>query len=111
MKTYDDLEKKDKHKLDSIIDSLEDSKKYTMYGTHSSIHYGLCSSCEWFITVESEYKVLLAKCDELDIKLSTIHPVETCSKYKKRGSLSLWDMKSMAIIIDIPQNKIGFEGV
>ena len=104
MKTYNDLEKKDKYKLDSIIDAAKSESDYN-YGNYDS--YGLCSKCSYFRVVESEFKVIIAKCEEFNIKLSTQNPVKRCTTFEKRGTMSLWDMKELAILIDIPKDKIG----
>ena len=107
MKTYNDLEKKDQYKLDGVIDAVR-SVEPSSPAVHNE--YGLCATCEHFQIVESEFSVLIARCEEFNINLSTQNKVKYCSLFSERGTMSLWDMKEIAILIDKPKEAIGFVG-
>ena len=108
MKTYDDLEEIEKSKLTSLIDATESFEDRLFSSTSNKEAYGQCASCRNFQIVESEFKTLVARCEELELRLSTANPVKNCSIYRRRGEMTLWEMKDVAIIIDIPKDKIGF---
>ena len=106
MTTYGDLSDEAKGNLTTILDIYE-SKEFDIPNLHDYSCYGLCSDCNYLITAESEFKILIAKCAELEIKLTSAQPIIKCTKYNKRGQMSLWDMKDIAILID-DKEKIGF---
>ena len=109
MKTYNDLDEKEQNKLDGIVEAYNENKIDDLYsGAKQHEEYGLCSSCSYFQIAESEFKVLLAKCKVFAVHLSTVQPVKRCSVYSKRGTMSLWDMKDIAILIDPTRRKAGF---
>lgn len=71
--------------------------------------YGLCSTCTHFCAIESQYGKVKAICNyDQDLRLNDIDPIKVCTKYSRRGEMALHEMKDIAILIDIPQPKIGF---
>jgi len=61
----------------------------------SSTRYGLCKDCVHLKVVSFEFGESIAK-------------VKECSCYQKRGTMNLWEMESLATIIDVNKSKIGF---
>lgn len=109
MKTYYDLEEKEQEKLDEIIDYSNMNRDILdEYRPPAHSEFGLCASCSRFDLAETEFKVIIAMCNYFKMPLSTAHPIKKCTSFRKRGGMNLWEMKSMATLIDPPKKKAGF---
>jgi len=70
--------------------------------------YGLCTTCKNMDYVTSKYGVLLAKCDNMDLRLNSANPVDRCTNFEDRMQLNLNQMYEMATLIEAAKDKIGF---
>ena len=70
--------------------------------------FGICYNCQHLKAAVTEYNKIYAKCYELEIYLNSLDPVIDCSEYKKRGSMTLWEMKDIATVIEVGRRKAGF---
>jgi hypothetical protein len=70
--------------------------------------FGICGTCKnlWF--AESEFNVLFAKCNVFDVMIHRKQPIVNCSSYEEIGSMTLWDMKQCATILDLNKKTMGF---
>ncbi|MEE9373460.1 MAG: hypothetical protein V3V00_10445 [Saprospiraceae bacterium] len=66
--------------------------------------YGLCRDCENFSFASSEFDIRFCRCTALRLFLSGNEPITECTSYWQRGSMSLYDMMSQAIILDLSEN-------
>lgn len=64
-----------------------------------------CDHCEWCIT---EFDRVVASCEYFECRLSGKDRMKKCSRFKRRGEMSLNDMAGMAWLIDIPKDGAGF---
>lgn len=69
--------------------------------------YGLCSDCKEFKITKMEFGEVFANCHAWDKMRTSKRRVMECSAYAKRGQMSLWDMQTMAYIIEVDTKKIG----
>ena len=69
---------------------------------------GLCSDCSNLDYCKSEYGTVHAHCSEYNIKLTGNHRIKECTKYSRRGQMTLADALRMAYLIDIDKREIGF---
>ena len=73
--------------------------------------YGLCSKCVNLALTKTEFKIVRAICTRfhrLPLFLNESTPIEACTEFEKRGEMSLYEMRDLATIIEIPKDKIGF---
>jgi len=58
---------------------------------------------------EGEFTIVFAKCSDFDRQLTQKNAIKNCSSYTEKGSLTLWDMRNMATLInDIEKREVGF---
>lgn len=110
MKTFSDLSEGEKDKFNENIDavsslheSLISSKKL------GPKKFGICSDCSRFGFAETEFKVIYAKCIKFSIERLDTQAVTNCSFYDHKGQMDIWSMKEIAILIDTPKMKVGFD--
>lgn len=113
VKKYSDLNKKEQGKIDNVIDINANVLGFDSWSRSNGKlrildGYGLCSKCNNFQFARSEFKTKLAKCSEFENFLSSEDPVSDCTNFEKRGSMSVDDMKLIAIIIEPKKNNIGY---
>jgi hypothetical protein len=102
-------------KLGRELDALV-HKTDTLFGKATSADisdknkklFGKCSSCKCFMFAESEYSIWYARCVAFEIGLSHKEPIVNCSAYSEIGTMTMWDMKQIATIIDIDKKTVGF---
>jgi len=70
--------------------------------------FGLCSKCSFFKITKTEFRILLVKCGELNIRLNEKERVVECSTFVHRNQMSLNEMKEIAYIIESNHKKAGF---
>ncbi len=71
--------------------------------------FGICAKCKNFMFAEGEFTVVFAKCSMFERPLIQKNKIKNCSSFDEKGVLSLWDMKSMAILIDDTEKReVGF---
>jgi len=71
--------------------------------------FGLCAKCKNFMFAEGEFTIVFAKCTMFEKPLIQKNAITNCSSYDEKGILSLWEMKSMAILIDDTKKiEVGF---
>jgi len=80
----------------------------THLGAKFGNRLGLCSDCIQANVIITEYGTTYASCERFDIPLSGKDPVASCTRYTKRGSLTIEEMESMAILLEIDKREVGF---
>lgn len=70
--------------------------------------YGLCNKCKEFLLTMSEYGGKYAYCYKWKQIFKDNRRVTECSGFEERGRMTLYDMKQIATIIEIPDKEIGF---
>jgi len=111
---FNDLDKKKQIEIRYAIDSATDilgmdewdGLGQAKYGSTLEGMVGLCATCSHLEYCESEYGNVHAKCYEYDLRLSGAQRIVECTKYDKRGQLSLNQMYGMAYLIEVDKSKI-----
>ncbi|MFH1685047.1 MAG: hypothetical protein ABH983_01960 [Candidatus Micrarchaeota archaeon] len=74
---------------------------------------GVCTSCGNLLYLErkfgDEYEAYCVDyaIEKLhNIKIDHKNPIKKCSRYNKKGEMSLWDMKGIATLIDLNKKTI-----
>lgn len=108
-KKYDAMSKDEQRSIDRVLEYgyAFDHGDFPQFSASNS-RYGLCASCKEFQLIRTLYKVLLARCGNVNLELHDDDPVIECSLYDKRGSLTLSQMINMAYIFEIDRKKAGF---
>ena len=111
MNDPDDLKKKDEAIVDRAADVIEEKLSYK-HG-YISRDLGLCTDCDHLFYIEREFgEIYETVCEDEDwgkkrkTQISHDNPIKRCSKYRKRGELSLWEMQKMALFIDLDKKTI-----
>lgn len=65
--------------------------------------YGLCRDCENFSFASSEFDIRFCRCTALRLLLSGNEPITDCTSYWQRGTMTLYDMMTQAIILDLSE--------
>ena len=66
-------------------------------------NYGVCNGCEYFFCIEREFKGTVALCDHNNNRafyLKIVDPILKCSRYEKKGGMSISEMQLIATIIN-----------
>ena len=71
------------------------------------INMGLCSTCKELVFTRTQYGTTYAKCGEWRKQLNGVDLVVECTSFKRHGEMSLYDMKDIAVLIDVEKHKIG----
>lgn len=71
-------------------------------------HFGICGFCTNFHFAATKFRIVRAICSEMEMRLSNDEPIDECSCFNRRGSMSLRDMWDIAWIVDIPKERVGF---
>jgi hypothetical protein len=70
--------------------------------------FGVCGLCSNFQYAATKFKIVRAVCSEMEMKLSEDEPIDECTCFNKRGSMSLKDMWDIAYLIDVLKDPVGF---
>jgi len=112
MRDMEDKEKKLELEINRGLRGLTlDDDSYTTGGgviKFDGDEFGLCSDCKYLYAARTEYGTVIGKCFELNIMIRGIDKIKECTMYDKKGSMSLQDMKEIAIIIEVDKNRVGF---
>jgi len=68
-----------------------------------SDNYGICNQCEFFFATTAEFKGTIAICDHNNSRafyLKLCDPILKCSRFEKKGGMSIGEMQLIATIID-----------
>jgi hypothetical protein len=112
-----DNEKSDKRKaIDGEINvglrrlkiDVDDDAIGSFISNFSERDFGLCYDCKCLYAFKTEYGTMRGKCYEFEIIMNGINKIKHCTRYDKKGQMSLDDMKDMAILIDDEKKKVGF---
>ncbi len=106
-KKFTKLEAEEQEEISSLLDIISENSLELKQNNVRKI-CGVCYDCEYFRLVETEFEILYTGCSELERRLDPAKPITYCSMYRQRGQPSLWDMKQIATIIEIPKQKTGF---
>ncbi len=68
---------------------------------------GICYNCLNLNYCRSEFGTVLAYCNTFEIKLSGQNRIIECNCHSPRGCMSLQDMFSIAVLIDIDKKEVG----
>jgi len=104
--------------IENKTGNLQDRHQESHYGSIPP-EYGICSKCENCQVIRTKLDNLQIWCREFvdrdsyqpKICPNRYDPIIECSRFYQKGSLSLQEMKRIAWIIDVGQNKIGFATV
>ena len=105
-----------------LVENLENrsgqlSEKYRqIHDGKISPRYGLCSKCANIRIIKTKLDNEQVWCQEFTDKTLYLptclpnkqDPIESCSLFVEKGSMSLQEMRRIAWMIDIKQNRIGF---
>ena len=113
MRKISDFEDKERRQISSEVDALAseyDTDKYD--GVSMGVRglkndMGLCGQCKDLLFTKTQYGTQYAKCTEWKKNLNGVDLVVECTAFRRRGEMSLYDMKDIAIIIETPKRKIG----
>jgi hypothetical protein len=115
MDILDDLKSGERRKIDKEIDSgarrlgvEDDWDGFRQKDVFSKEDFGICYDCKELRACRTRYGKVLAKCYEFDITMNGTDPIMECSCYKRRGEMTLFEMKDMAIIIETNKRQAGF---
>jgi len=112
---YSEADEDKQQEINAIVEKAESMLREGCSSRPDHALFGICHSCAHFCVVESEFDILYAGCSSYDLTsergllpLSQRKPVIRCSLFSERGTMSLFEMKSMATLIDPPARKVGF---
>lgn len=115
MKKVKELDRKDKELLMDeleaksiemgIGDQWDNPKSLSNFDSIKNV-IGICYNCENMSYCRSEFGNVIAKCQEFDIWIKGKDRIVDCNEHSERGSLSLREMSSMAVLIDPQKKKI-----
>lgn len=113
MKKLSDFEEDEKDKIRKVLEAKSEILGMDSWdrnrATYNKLNnFGLCSSCTAFQYAKTEFAIKKAYCYDIDLSLTEQDPITECSKYSKRGEMSLQMMMEIAHIIEFPKDKIGF---
>lgn len=109
----DDDDDNETQQIRTINRILQKANKIYDFGAEISTEqektFGICSNCKNFMFAEGEFVLVFAKCTMFERPLIQKNAIKNCSSYDEKGSLSLYDMRSMAILIDnVEKREVGF---
>ena len=110
MKTLSDLSKEEKTKVSKEIDAYATrfhDRCDDEVRSGRVIEMGLCSTCKELLFTRTQYGTTYAQCERWDKQLNGLDLVVECTAFKRHGEMSLYDMKDIAILIDVEKRKIG----
>jgi len=111
MKKLSDFKENLKDKIDSEIQigqaGLPENWDGDVIDDIKTDKYGLCNNCTKAMIYKTKYYRTTGYCEKWEKYLNEIDPVTECTNYSRRGEISLWDMKQMAIIIEVDKKKVG----
>ena len=70
--------------------------------------FGVCTDCSHLRAAITRFNKTFAQCYEFEINLNSVDPIVECTKYDQKGSMKLWEMKDIAIIIEPWRKQAGF---
>jgi hypothetical protein len=77
-------------------------------GMFPKSNFGLCGDCGHFSFIATQYRIMLAVCDQYDesfvMRLSEDEPVSECSSYYTKGEQDAHDFSKNAWLLD-PETK------
>jgi len=102
---------RDQEEIEKIIDiaqcTIDNKTTPVLSETHESF-FGICAKCSRFQFAESEFTVWHARCYAFERELKQREPITNCSNFFERGALDLYSMRSMAMLLDFNEKKVGF---
>jgi hypothetical protein len=73
--------------------------------------YGLCDTCVYLTTIESNYGTLYARCSRYspqNFRPTKVKPITKCSDYWNKAYYSFFELQQMAWRIDDKKESVGF---
>jgi len=114
-KLLSDLSDDDREKLDSKLDAVVEEIGINEYSARDGQKpswleefVGVCSTCKSLDWAKKEFGGVLAFCNSFEVKLSGKERIIQCNRHERVGTMTLNDMKEMAVLIDPPERQIGF---
>jgi len=110
MKKLSNLPDDERRTLSDEIDSLGNQYPIAGYDTAFGgfkIEMGLCTNCCQLLFSKSQYGTIYARCEKWEKQLNGVDLIQECTGFARRGEMSLWDMKQIAVLIDVEKRKIG----
>jgi len=113
VKKLNEYNKKEKQRITSEIEAHATIFEIDEYDSTTSgdviIDLGLCSKCKDLLCTQTEYGTIYAQCRIWEKMLNTSNRVKHCTRFRRRGQMSLYDMQDIATIININKREIGFK--
>lgn len=107
-----DLEQDEKHKIQEELEGRSSSMgmdSWESYGSGAQTGLkeliGMCYNCKYLLYCKTEYGNVLAKCSELEMRLSGQNRITECNLHAPKYAMSLNEMYSIAWLIDADTNK------
>lgn len=88
-----------------IGDQWEQPKSLSDYQSLKNV-IGICYNCEHLSYCKSEYGNVIAKCAIFELWIKGKDRIVDCNEHSERGTLSLREMASMAVLIDINKKEV-----
>jgi len=114
-KPVSDLSGEEREKLDDQLDAVSENLGLDSWKARSGqrINWieefvGVCSTCKCLDWARKEFGGVIAFCNSFEVRLSGKERTMECNRHERVGTMTLRDMKEMAILIDPPARKIGF---
>ena len=70
--------------------------------------FGVCHDCKHLCAFKTQYGTTRGKCYEFDMWIRGVDTIKHCTKYDKKGQMTILEMKDMAYLIDIEKKTVGF---
>ena len=70
--------------------------------------FGKCGTCKNLQFAESEFNILFARCHLFEVMIHRREAIVNCSSYEETGTMTLYDMKQIATLIDLDRKTMGF---
>ncbi len=114
MKKLGDYSESEQHEIETQVDAFSSVLRGGAYDWEvarkhvSNDSYGICNKCTNLLLTVFEYGNKYAYCDKWKRFFEEDKRIEECSAFSEKGKMSLYDMKQIAIIIELSDKEIGF---
>ena len=102
------LDSEMKHNMNKLKIDYDDEPIGGFTSTFSEEEFGLCHDCKCLYALKTQYGTIRGKCFEFEIIMNGINKITNCTRYDKKGQMSLDDMKDLAFLINNDKKKVGF---
>ena len=110
MKKLSNLPDDERRTLSDEIDSIGNQYPVNNFDAEFGgvkVEMGLCTTCEHLLFSKTQYGTVHSRCDKWEKLLNGVDLIRECTGFSRKGEMSLWDMKQIAVLIDVEKRKIG----